>query len=428
MSSSKAKESKSKFSSREVPNKSAFSSPLVRGGFGVVILLFGLVFILRDNSDNTETPEEVVQAQEFLSLAADEEDLSLRLKQLQQAEKLCREALSANSELQSARLLLYATLSLKTAKSGVVSATDRTELQQLPQTLSAVDQTVPDLFAAGNALLEAHQINSFKPILQELHSREGTKQQLLFLDAKNYWKNGERSKATNNCQTLIKLNNKNIKVWKLLANIYQEQQLVFPLIEVYKQIVSLSDNSSSYYRSRLVKELVSLGETDQAREQFDLLAEQDASSTQPNPMIEVNLLRLEGSDAEALVRLKSILQDNPENLDAYMTRAQISVAQDDFKTALADLMILLTNNPYNDIAHHEIAKIYSSQGKTDLAERHKREHHLIKSSSIKIPFLEKYLRQNPEDTEKMAELAQRYQAVGRLEEAQALQQYFSQPK
>ncbi|PHR94945.1 MAG: hypothetical protein COA78_31165 [Blastopirellula sp.] len=384
--------------------------------------------MLRDNSDSTETPAEVIQAQELLSLAADEQELPVRLQQLQQADKLCREALSANPELQSAKLLLYATLSLKTAKSGEVSATERTELQQLPQTLSAVDQTVPDLFAAGNALLEADQINSFTLIIQELRSRENVKQQLLLLDAKFYWRNGEGSKATNNCQALIKLNNKNVKAWKLLANIYQEQHQVFPLIEVYKQLVTLSGNSSSYYRSRLVSELVNLGETDQAREHFNLLVEQDASSTQTNPMIEVNLLRLEGKNAEALVKVNSILQADPENLDAYMGRAQISIVQEDFKTALADLTILLRNNPYNDIAHYEIAKVYNSQGKTDLSEMHNREQNLIKSSLIKIPFLEQHLNDNPNDVEKLTELAQRYQAVGRLDEAQALQQYLSQPK
>ena len=53
---------------------------------------------------------------------------------------------------------------------------------------------------------------------------------------------------------------------------------------------------------------------------------------------------------------------------------------------------------------------------------------LIKSSLIKIPFLERHLNDNPDDVEKLTELAQRYQAVGRLEEAQALQQYLSQPK
>ncbi len=125
-----------------------------------------------------------------------------------------------------------------------------------------------------------------------------------------------------------------------------------------------AQKADGYYRNAISS--VNAGDLDQAYAEVNQALELDDRHAE-SLILRAYLLLTAGEKQAALKDYSAALQEVPSDIGALTNRALLCMEMEKYEEALADLKKRLKQDPYNWMAHYDLAYCYGLMGKYDLA-------------------------------------------------------------
>ncbi len=183
-----------------------------------------------------------------------------------------------------------------------------------------------------------------------------------------------------------------------------------------------SPQDEAALRNILVQVLMDTGDMAAARQEMDRLL----AAGPPTDAVHIKhafLLRYEGRTNDAMKEINQVLDHAPGSNRARMVRGMLLFDQGAFQAALADFTAVVDADPYNKEAHYKFAQSASRLGKSELANRHLEISNRLTTATVKVMETEAEVARDPRNPERLRELANLYDQLGRFQQAATLRRH-----
>lgn len=329
------------------------------------------------------------------------------------------------SRLETARLYFCASLCVKEFRTSHLSVTERHELQQLAEQLDLGSCDTSDLLTAGRIVLFARAFSIVDFIVEEILGRdvevkERTTVLEFAIEVCQAQKNENDLLAL--CKELVDLAPNDVRPWLLIADSYESRGYRLQLTEVYPEIINRSPQHAIEYRRRLARRYIEIGETEKARVLLEELKRDSPAVMAEDPVLEAQLLHLEGRLVEAEQRLRSALGDESDNVDAAVLLGQILMSREQATEVIQLLEPFAERYRTNAPLQFLLGNARSFLGNEDAAYEYLALHHELKVARLKINVINDFLVKNPPTAALAGELAWSYAKIGKTDEARKWEQ------
>lgn len=271
-----------------------------------------------------------------------------------------------------------------------------------------------DLMKVARVCLEAQQWASAKPILDALQETQGQNEDYLRLRCAYFQGTGDHRGLIDATVLLTKAAPHQTNYWLLLAQIHELLEQNAAAIAVYQEALDheLSRLDEIKIRSRLLEQLIHVGDAPGARDQLNALI----AAGEAGPRIEIataRLYHLEGQSELALASLEPALQRIGEIPEAIRLRGVLQLELGKFDEAVRDLKRVIELTPHDEIALFKLAESYRRWGKQDptrdegaLADKYHQRYLQVHQRQLRIKAIQRELAQTPDHPQLLKELEQ----------------------
>jgi tetratricopeptide (TPR) repeat protein len=206
--------------------------------------------------------------------------------------------------------------------------------------------------------------------------------------------------------------------WQFLAYVAEDRGFSNEAAEALRKQIECTSGPVDDARRRLVLHLVKLGNTAEARAEFDKLQAESPSASSESRLTEAKLLFLEGKLKEAEQILDQSKFTAQELTDAKLLRAKLLMERSQFDAATTELRECITRDPANQDAHYLLGQALARAGKSAEAKVQLEKHRELLDLKVRINALERQAGHERNNVEVRLTLADLYRKLGLTEQAQ----------
>lgn len=339
----------------------------------VFLLLVGVAVFLFMRNFRVDHEQVVRESRQQIEQAVTDPSNAQSLGKLESNTDALREAVVAEwPDRETARLFLCVALCSRGSRMGRLSVAESRELQEMVEQLEYQRCRSSDLLNAGRLLVLLRARPIAATIMAELMQRddESRAESLRFAIEMLRGNPRQEDALLEYCYELAKVAPGDVRPWLLIADIYEQRGLRLQLKDVYQEVIRRSPAHAPEYRMRLVLRLVEIGEVAEARSEFDQLARESPALMREFPMVEPQLLHLEGKVQLAEESARRVLATGRANLAASLVLSRILLSREQPVEALRllsplanehgdnlDLLYLL-GQAHNAVGNEALGKQY----------------------------------------------------------------------
>jgi tetratricopeptide (TPR) repeat protein len=224
---------------------------------------------------------------------------------------------------------------------------------------------------------------------------------------------GRDDDVLSHCRELAEIVPTDPDPWRVSAMVHRNRGHWDHFVDSARKSLALSKADAGEFRQELVDGLVHLGETKDARKEFDRVAKNRPDLVPRAPLLEARLLLLEGRSDQVATILTDYLRKYPDDPEALLLHGKLLLAQESFGLAINVLQRLITIDPANHDAHYQLGQSLARRGDDDdRAQYHLRLHREILDSKVQLYHLEQLAAREPKNILVRRELARNYARLG----------------
>lgn len=218
------------------------------------------------------------------------------------------------------------------------------------------------------------------------------------------------------CQVLSALSPDDPMPWLIAAGIHHENEDRAPAIRAYQEALSrkIPADEANRVRYQLITLLMDVGDLVEARRQCDVLLAEPVTPAELTliQLQNVDLLRREDRLQDAMKLVTEVLDRQPDLNLALQMRGYLNFESGETSKAIADLGIVVAQDPYNQSAHYKLGQAYLRQGQRAEAQEHLRRSQELIQLTSEILVTRNRLQNDPEDERLRDRLADLYELRG----------------
>lgn len=205
--------------------------------------------------------------------------------------------------------------------------------------------------------------------------------------------------------------------WQFLAYVAEDRGFSNEAIEALRKQIECTSGPVDDPRRRLVSHLIKMGNTADARTEFDKLQSGTSSASSESRLTEAQLLFLEGKlqDAEQILDQSKFTAQ--ELTDSKLLRAKLLMERSQFETAVTELRDCIARSPANQDAHYLLGQALARTGKSAEAKAQLEKHRELLDLKVRINTLERQAGHERDNVQVRLTLADLYQKIGLTEQA-----------
>lgn len=205
--------------------------------------------------------------------------------------------------------------------------------------------------------------------------------------------------------------------WQYLAYVAEDRGFSNEAAEALRKQIEFTSGPVDDPRRRLVLHLVKMGNTAEARTEFDKLQSGGASTSTESRLTEAQLLFLEGKLKEAEQILDQSTFTAQELTDSKLLRAKLLMERSQFDAAITELRECIIRAPANQDAHYLLGQALARSGKSAEAKVQLEKHRELLDLKVRINALERQAGRERNNVEVRLTLADLYRKIGLTEQA-----------
>jgi tetratricopeptide (TPR) repeat protein len=379
---------------------------VVAGGVAVVVALRSVF-----------SPEPLlVEARTLLDPVAEEKDPENQAA-AGQAELLLRKYLKRGGRHRdSARLLLGCAVLVQQAGSQAKTIQDQKEVGDLVDTVDPEQCPVEDLLLGTRVLSKVGRLASADRMIAAALVKGELRDQAVRLAAELRLLLGRDDEVIESCRELNELRPDDPFPLVTMSSVYEKRGHADQLVKVQRKLIDLKPPDVAEVRRRLIMNLVTVGQKQEARAEFDRLRREVPETLAAAPVVEARLLHLEGRLDEALRIAQRLVEEKPD-ADALLLAGRILLAQSRAQEAIPLLERLAKSDPTQEEAEYLLGQAHSRLGDAQKAKQHFDRHRRLLDLKIKLYDLERRAARDPNNAWILAELVKLYTELGWPERA-----------
>lgn len=312
-----------------------------------------------------------------------------RFQYANEAESLLQDYLDADGpQRDSATILLVAALNFQHKPARTA---------KLLQDVEPANVAATDLMMAAQSLAETNQPELAEQLVTAALAQDQPRPDALRLAIRLRLSLGKDDAAVRACRELARIAPSDPHPWIMLAALYEKRGYSELLIDVYGQIAKLSPRQADMARFGLVGVLMEAGDIRQARREFDVLKAGGARILDRSPLLEAELLRIEGKLDESLAIVEKVREQQPQHAKAMQLHGRILLAQSKTESAIEVLEALVAIRPDSNGVHYLLGQAYGRVQQFEKAQTHLRKHEQLFERDF-TEFLTESGRRSPGET------------------------------
>jgi tetratricopeptide (TPR) repeat protein len=205
--------------------------------------------------------------------------------------------------------------------------------------------------------------------------------------------------------------------WQYLAYVAEDRGFSNEAVEALRKQIDCTSGPVDDPRRRLVMHLVKMGNTAEARAEFDKLESGTKSSSSESHLIEAQLLFQEGKLKEVEQILDQTKFTGQALTDSKLLRAKLLMEQSQFDTATTELRECIIREPANQDAHYLLGQALARAGKSAEAKVQLEKHRELLDLKVRINTLERQAGHERDNVAVRLTLADLYRKIGLTEQA-----------
>ena len=222
------------------------------------------------------------------------------------------------------------------------------------------------------------------------------------------------------CQQLAGIAFEDPFPWLVEGRLYRKQKDPLASARAYREALrrELNAREQQETRTELAGVLMDAGEIGEARKEMDrlLVGEQPADDI---VLKDAYLCRLEGKTEESLRKVERLVSKSPTS-SALMLRGILYFDLARFSEAAEDLSQVVAAQPFNKEAHYKLGQAFQKSGQPEQAAAHLNRSAELTQYAVEILSLEPLVQNDPADHASAGRLADLYERVGRMADAERL--------
>lgn len=227
--------------------------------------------------------------------------------------------------------------------------------------------------------------------------------------------------ALKHCRQLQQVASEEPFAWLAEGRLQQQRKEALAASRAFREALrrSKSERQQAEIRVELVSSLMDAGDLAAARVEMDWLTAR-ADARDAIPLKEAYLLRLEGRLGDALEKVDRLLSQSPDSAAPLMLRGILYYDEGRFREAADDLARVVEIQPFNKEAHYKLGQAYQKLGENDKAAVHLSRSDELTQNALEALALEAQVRKEPANRAAAARLAELYERLGRVAEAESV--------
>ncbi len=311
-------------------------------------------------------------ARTALHTALEESEPARRLALARTAEQASRTYLvEGGADEHNAALLWCAALFVERATTGqALTDEEVAKIDGLFEHIVLAQTSTKDLLTATLACAQTGEQHVGGQLANELSRRGEPRVDILKTTAMFRMKVGQVDNAVDLCRELVHVEPDDPFAWEMLATVYERRGHRLQLIDIYGRLIEILPKGSEEYRRRLVLRHIEIGDVARARAEYDTLRSTAAHLAQQHPLMETELLLLEGHTTQSLERLDKILSSNPDDFDALVMMGRVLTAENRSDDAIKLLNRAVNIDEADAEAHYLLSQAYTVSGDSERGKHH----------------------------------------------------------
>lgn len=324
--------------------------------------------------------------------------------------------------LDSARLLLAVAGNLRTQADADAPVALEIEFQKLLDGIRPAACQTADLQLAIDAFIQSGQLAHADWLMEAVLTRHNELtteeyQGLLRLAADLKYDLGLEEAVLKYSSQLAALNPSDPEPWRLMAMVHEDRGHLEQYIQMLDEVVKRDPENSLTERLHITESLITLGDRERSRQQFERIAAESPEAVKQHPLLEAQLILMEGDTDMAVAIVDGILKRDASNVEATLMRAKLHLGVGEFTEAVELLERITEVSPAHREAHFLMGQALGRLGDHIQSEFHVRIHQRLLDTRVRLHRLERAAGRNPADQRVRMELVRLYRELGLDEQA-----------
>ncbi len=390
-------------------DRSRRATALAAGAFVLVLTAWAV----RDMS-RTVPPRTLVVAEGLASQLIVETEPKRREEMVRQAEQLLRDIAQRNNgsaeEVQNAYVLLAGVQSWRGRRQPATSLLSMTVLSKC---------SAEDLARSALLFFSSGDVATAEKLLSAAQRRAPQAAPIQRASAMIAYDLGHDELTLGWCRQWAEQEPNNPEPWRLILQVYEDRGHAHLAVEACQELLRRKPDHPEATTRKLIQYLIQAGNQAEARQHLDAgLREFDPARSQWEWRITTaRVLHLEGNSSQALVELKSVLAEQPDQPDALHLQGRLLLDLGEVQRAIDILTNVSRRRPIDADVQYLLGQAYARDQQLELAEKHLQLHRQLRDTQVRINTLERQAGLHPNDREVRATLANLYESLGLTEQA-----------
>lgn len=317
----------------------------------------------------------------------------------------------------TARLFLSAALNLLQVSGMERPANEPARIERLLNEINARDCSASDLVIAIDLFVYVGQLGRADWLIGWVLEKHGDDPDVLRTAIKIRYDLGREDDVLELCRKLTVLAPQDPFPRRVIMMVHQDSGYAEKVVDAIDDLLPLLTPPAAEERITLIENLIAVGNLARARREFSALRDAAPEALSNRPMIEANLLMIEGKASEALPIADRVLSNDPRAIDALLLRGRILFAKNRIDEACDTLVQLVEIDPMNNDGHYVLGQALARRGDSEAAQFHLDQHRKLLDTRVLIHRLERRAGNDPTDVEARLELARLYEELSLSEQA-----------
>lgn len=234
---------------------------------------------------------------------------------------------------------------------------------------------------------------------------------------------GQEDLVIQECHELLEIKPLDSTAWQIIGTVYLTRKDFKEAEDAFRRCLRTSNDPRqiSSVRENLIQSLIDSGQLESAQEEWNHLQATSSVLSERAILEYAWLLRAKGEYEQGLKFLKEYFKENRKlSNKALLMRGMLLMDSGQLEDAQNDFQQIINIEPWNKEAHQQLAMVYTRLKKTDFAQKHHKIAEKLNNDTLALLKLNSQLRQNPGDTNLRKQIADLYRSLGKPDLAREL--------